>query len=274
MKIQIVSQKFCDYSKYIKGFPYSVTIRELLNHRGGLSNYIYFTEKYWTDETKEMTNGNVIDFYKSLKPEAYFPANKKFNYSNTGYMLLAAIVEAVSKQKFADFMQKEFFKPLGMKHSFIYKYGAKYDTLCVAKGNVNKKKTALINYLDGVVGDKGAYSTVEDLFIWDQALCKGTILTKTTLTEAYEPGSPELKKKNYVFGWRIIHNENGEKIVYHRGWWHGYKSLFMRNLDRHNTIIMLSNIANNSFVNIQNVDEIIQAKNFDHILTEDDGEGE
>ncbi|MEI7595601.1 MAG: serine hydrolase domain-containing protein [Bacteroidota bacterium] len=262
-----------DLTKYLPDFPYqNITIRNLLNHRSGLCNYIYFCEKHWKNENEPMSNTQVLSFFKAIKPAPYLQPNRKYNYSNTGYMILAAVVEKVSGMKFADFMSKEFFIPLGMKSTYIYQFDKKYDTLNTTLGYETKQKRAQINYIDGVVGDKGVYSTVEDLFLWDQSLYSGAVLSEKTVEEAFLPGNKDLKTKNYGFGWRLITNKEGDRIVYHRGWWHGYKSLLLRNIDKHDAIIMLSNVASSSFVNIQSIEDIIKVDNYQELIAAEEEE--
>jgi CubicO group peptidase (beta-lactamase class C family) len=115
-------------------------------------------------------------------------------------------------------------------------------------------------FADDVVGDKGVYSTVEDLFKWDQSLYTYKILKKETLDEAFKGYSNEHKgKRNYGFGWRLIETGKGNKIVYHNGWWHGYNSLFFRRPEDQTTIIILSNKDNRSTFQIQDILPIVNS---------------
>jgi CubicO group peptidase (beta-lactamase class C family) len=97
------------------------------------------------------------------------------------------------------------------------------------------------HYQNGVVGDKGIYASVEDLFKWDQALYQGLLVSKETLEQAYTPGSPRISKwrDNYGFGWRI--KAGRKKTVYHYGWWKGFRTYFIRDLYQEKTIIVLTN---------------------------------
>ena len=111
-----------DVKKYIPDFPYDgITIKSLLCHRSGLSNYIYFGEPYCDDKNcyngKTFDNKAVLEIMKTAKPAPYAAPDKKFEYCNTNYALLASIVEKVSGQNFADFMEQNIFKPLGMTES-------------------------------------------------------------------------------------------------------------------------------------------------------------
>jgi CubicO group peptidase (beta-lactamase class C family) len=194
---------------------------------------------------------HIIELYK---PGIYYKPDKKFEYCNTNYALLAVVVEQISKMTFADFMDKNFFKPLEMNDTWIHN----------SKTDINHKNKTLGHdasgrldkeiYADDVIGDKGVYSTVEDLFKWDQALYSEKILKKETIEEAFTGYSNEHKgKRNYGYGWRLIDNGKNNKIVYHNGWWHGYNSLFYRRPGDQTTVIILSNKDNRSIYHIEDV---------------------
>lgn len=251
-----------DYSdhltKYFPAFPYKdVTIKMLLTHRSGLPNYLYFCYNYMKNFDAPIPNEEVVDLMIKHKPELYFKPDRHFNYSNTNYCVLAAIIEKISGKSYAEYMKEAIFNPLQMNSTWV---DAPIDTLNPHKtcgyvgGRWNKDE---LNCFDGVVGDKGIYSTVEDMFKWDRALYSGQLLKKETLEEAYAPASHEYGgKRNYGYGWRMI-DEKDNKIIYHNGWWHSYTTVFYRRLKDQTTIIILSNKYNKSVYNTQKVLEII-----------------
>ena len=111
-------------------------------------------------------------------------------------------------------------------------------------------KTYDIKFLDFIYGDKNVYSTVRDMMKWDEALRSGKIFSKETLALAYTANSNLIPdKSNYGLGWRILLVPNGKKIIYHNGWWHGNRSVFIRLLDENALIVILSN---SSFTTISN----------------------
>ena len=115
-------------------------------------------------------------------------------------------------------------------------------------------------YADDVVGDKGIYSTVEDLLKWDQSFYTDNLLKKTTIEKAFTGYSNEHKgKRNYGYGWRITDDGKSPKIIYHNGWWHGYNSLFFRRPSDQTTIIVLGNKYNRSTYQIQGVLSILNS---------------
>ncbi len=251
--------------QFFPEFPYpGITLKMLLTHRSGLSNYVYFCEPYCDD--LNCYNGTVFDNNAMLhiielyKPGVYYMPDKKFEYCNTNYALLALVVEKISGMNFADFMDKNIFKPLKMNGTWIHNaktdMGHKTKTLGHdASGHFDKEI-----YADDVIGDKGVYSTVEDMFKWDQALYSEKILKKETIEEAFTGYSNEHKgKRNYGYGWRLIDNGKNNKIVYHNGWWHGYNSLFFRRPSDQTTVIILSNKDNGSIYHIEDVLAIINS---------------
>ncbi len=246
--------------KFFPDFPYhNISIQMLLTHRSGLSNYIYFGEPYCDANNcydgKTFDNNSVIQLMMSVKPPAYYAPNRKFGYCNTNYALLASIIEKVSGMSYADFMTQNIFKPLEMNDTWVHR--PKNDTMYKNKtiGHTANGLIEKVIYADDVVGDKGIYSTVDDLLKWDQALYSERILKKKTIEEAFTGYSNEHKgKRNYGYGWRLIDDKKGNKIVYHNGWWHGYTSLFFRRLSDQTTIILLSNKFNS---NIYHIDDVL-----------------
>jgi CubicO group peptidase (beta-lactamase class C family) len=190
--------------QYFPAFPYhGITIRQLLTHRAGLSNYTYFSDELWHDRRKPMTNLDMVNLMISYQPNVYYKPNTHFDYSNTGYALLAAIVGKASGVPFATFMRERIFRPLKMTHTFLYTNDKATFRGNVAIGHTGGRQKRTTDYLDSVLGDKGVFSTLEDLYKWDQALYTQQLVKHETLAEAFT-GS-RLKKRNdedYGFGWR------------------------------------------------------------------------
>ena len=232
--------------KFFPEFPYeNITVENLLTHRSGLPNYMYVADEYWKDKRNiTITNDDVIDLFIEYEPQQYYKPDKRYNYNNSNYCLLASIIEAVSQQSFEDFMKTEIFDKLGMYNTFVYRKGDKTIEDHEVKGYRTRRRRAYDSYLNGVVGDKGIYSTVEDLYKFDQELYKGKLVPIEKINAAYEPAHPDLwDNDNYGFGWRINTKADSTKIVHHTGWWKGFRSYFIRDLDKKKTIIVLSNVS-------------------------------
>ncbi len=235
--------------KFIPNFPYKKrTIHQLLSHRSGLPDYYSFTWGSWKNTDSMMTNKDMVDIMCKRKPKAKFYANKQFEYSNTGYAVLARIVEIVSGKDFGDFISENFFKPLGMKYSYIRTHEPKnllsYKTIGHSSGKGCRKE----NYLNGCVGDKGVWTTTGDLNIWDNALFSGKVINDTILKLALLPKNSEMSlEKNYGYGFRLGILYKGVNLVYHGGLWGGYNTLFIHRIPDNINIVVLSNVDNKSF---------------------------
>lgn len=251
--------------KYFPDFPYAeVTIRELLAHRSGLPNYMYFASQYWKTENGYLSNAGLMEMLKKYAPKPDFAPNLRYEYSNTGYAVLASIVEKISGQSFADFMQEHVFQQLGMQNTFIFDPSSKAVIAFPTCGYNMDSTPAQDDFLNGVVGDKGVYSTVDDMFKWDQALYTDTLVRQSTLEEAFMPASYDARhNSNYGYGWRIKMLDDGVKVIYHAGWWKGYNALYVRRLEDKTSIIVLSNKVNWSFRNIGTMFKLIDAHSID-----------
>jgi len=233
--------------KFFPDFPYhGITIKMLLQHRSGLPNYIYFCDDYIHDKDHMISNSFVMALMTIGKPPAYYPPDIRFDYSNTGYMVLASVVERVSRKPFADFLRENIFEPLDMKDAFLVN---QKDTTSVRKafGYQYRKRPLAVVFLDGVLGDKGIYASVEDLFKWDQALYDGKLLKPETLDEAFMPLSRKsTARHNYGYGWRVYYRADSLKILYHAGWWQGFESMLVRIPEHRTTMVFLKNTKSGS----------------------------
>ena len=228
-------------TKYLPGFPSEgVTIKTLLNHRSGLPNYVHYMERLGWNRNQIMTNQDVLDFLIEKHDDIDIgPADRRFTYSNTNYALLALIIEKASGMSYGDYMKTTFFDPLGMTSSYVYK---SQDSARSLPSFFNNGRQYAFDYLDMVYGDKNIYSTVRDMLKFDQALNSGKLLNTDVLTQSYTPYSFEKPgKNNYGLGWRMILLANGKKLIYHNGWWHGYRTAFYRMPDENAVIIALCN---------------------------------
>lgn len=231
-----------EYSKFFPQFNYpGLTIRNLLSHRSGLPNYLYFMEDLGWDKKTFITNQDVLDFLVNRKSELtnISSPGTHFAYCNTNYALLALLVEKISGKKFGDYLHDNFFEPLQMKHTFVY---SNKDSATAIPSYDYRGRIIPMNFLDHVYGDKNIYSTPRDLLAWDQALTHGVLFNEKTLAEAYAPYSNEKPGvRNYGLGWRMNNYPTGKKMIYHNGWWHGNNASFIRLVQDSATIIVLGN---------------------------------
>ncbi|TAD97345.1 MAG: class A beta-lactamase-related serine hydrolase [Bacteroidetes bacterium] len=221
-----------DLSKFFPDLNYKgVKIKHLLNHTSGIPDYINqnWHFKKFTHKKELVNNEDLLQHLIIYRPKQLFEAGKKHHYSNTGYALLASIIENVSKQPFTEFMQQNIFDVAGMKNTFFY---SKDRTLRMKRSK---------EPLDGILGDKGIFSTVDDMLAFDQALYEDKIISQKTLKNAFKAQKTTKNEDfNYGYGWRIIENKDtGELTVYHRGHWQGFNPMFMRFVSCNRSIISL-----------------------------------
>ncbi len=233
-------------SDILTGFPYAdITVKQLLCHRSGLPNYIYFCGEFIKDKEPLLSGKEVLEVIIKNKPKAYLKPDTRFNYCNTNFVLLALIIEKISGKSYSDYLKDELFSPLGMKHS--YTYGTvDFKGPNITHGYTMTYREVAKDRYDGVLGDKGIYTTTYDLFLLSNALYQNQILTAETQQLAYAAYSPEKKLSNYGLGWRMRDMGTTDKEVFHNGWWHGYRTSFHRRLNDSLTIIVLSNRLNRS----------------------------
>ncbi len=247
--------------EFFPDFPYpDITIKLLLTHRSGLTNYLYFTDKkeIWADKRKGMSNAEVMALLAKHKPAKYANPDVRFFYNNTNYMVLAAIIEKVTGQDFAVYMKENVFAPAGMKQTAVYSKAVyeKIPTDVVGHDKV-WRRSVVQNFQDGPVGDKGIYSTVQDLYLFDRALRDGRLLKPETLDSAYAGYSEPTKNVfNYGFGWRTYETDN-HQVVYHTGWWHGFRNIYVRDISNDVTIVLLANLANGSLLHLDDLYQIL-----------------
>ncbi len=218
-----------------------VTVKTLMNHRSGLPNYLYFMEDTGWNKDSIIENKDVLQWLIAKKGiiKNIATPNRRFTYCNTNYALLALIIEKVSGISYPEFMKENIFAPLGMKNTFVH---FKNDNIIHSKSFDWRGREIPDNFLDDVYGDKNIYSTPRDLLIWDRALSDTVFLSAKSMELAYTPYSNEKPGiKNYGLGWRMNVYDDGKKIIFHNGWWHGNNAAFIRVLKDDATIILISN---------------------------------
>jgi CubicO group peptidase (beta-lactamase class C family) len=244
---------------YFPDFPYeAITIRQLLTHRSGLPDYVFMGSNFITDRSHYMSNNDVVNiFIKKKAPLLFFP-NSKFEYSNSNYAILAAIVSKVTGMKFQTYMHDSIFVPLGMSHSFVFDYEDTTQHDYARTHDAYGQKLRDVCF-DGAVGDKGVYCTAEDMLTWDNALKSGKLLPEAYKPRSFEPESfSNSDVKNYGYGWRMSKQPDGNNIIYHNGWWHGNNNVFARNLRDNTTIIVLGNRLNQGNYNTDPIWQILK----------------
>ena len=233
-----------DLTKFFPKFPYKdITVFSLLSQRSGLPKYEHFDQgiKPAPEELKKefLTNQDVLDMLIKYKPELARLSNTGFMYCNTNFALLALIVEKVTATPFPEAMQEIVFKPLKMNHTFIFQ---KKDIPIASQSFYSGYRLYPLANLDLIYGDKNVYTTPRDLLNFSIALYSKDFLKPELANKIFEPYSNEKKGiNNYGLGFRMKEFDNGEKLTYHNGWWHGTNSVFAHLLKSKVTIVAIGN---------------------------------
>ena len=248
--------------QFFPDFPYlNIQIKHLITHTSGLPDYEMMLDKYW-DKSRFATNDDVLNMMKLKQPKILFEPGQRFEYSNTGYMLLSSIIEKVSGQTYARFLDSAIFKPLGMtstrvyhtrrwkkellpNYAYGYEYSNKKNAYVLAD---SLKEYDEVIYQDAITGDGTVNSNLNDLVKWDEALSKNTLFSKEELQEIYTKA--KLKDGTEIeYGKGVFIQQGGgvEKLIYHTGSWPGYLCIMMRFVDQDLSIYILSNNAYSRF---------------------------
>jgi CubicO group peptidase (beta-lactamase class C family) len=231
----------------LEGFPYDdITIRNLLNHRSGLPNYanvLWNGRKAMMDREKPISNQDVLNIFAEHNVKQIRPADKGFYYSNTNFAFLALVIEKITKMPYPKAMKYMVFDPLEMENTFVFEYDRDKDT--VARSYKYNGYEWAWDDFDRTYGDKNIYSTPRDLFKLDIAMYSDDFLPRKIKKEAFKGYSYEQKGyKNYGLGMRLLEYDNGKKLLYHNGWWHGNNTVFVHDVNNQFTVIALGNKQN------------------------------
>ena len=230
-----ITRFFPDYPAYGK----DITIRQLLTHTSGLKAY---EDLIPAGRTAQLHDRDVLDLLKK-ETSTYFPPGMEWRYSNTGYAHLALIVEKASGMTFAAFLKKNIFGPLKMHDTVAFEEGI--STVrnraygYTRKGDTFERTDQSLT--SAVLGDGGIYSSVEDLFLWDQALYTTRLVSEDSLRQAWMPSIlTSGKTTTYGFGWELgeLH---GMKTLRHSGSTIGFRTQILRIPEKKFTVIVLAN---------------------------------
>jgi CubicO group peptidase (beta-lactamase class C family) len=240
-----------DVTSYLPLFPYSnITIHHLLTHTSGLPEYMDFPEKDFNRE-KPLTNAQLESYLEENKPKILSKPGERYKYINTNYALLALIVETVTDTTFEYYIRKEIFEPAGLKATcFTTELTPKSN---FTKGHLADKKERPFHFQNGVLGDKGIYSNVDELYSWIKAyLIDYKILPEDVVKLATQPQNKPLKGKPdeyYGYGLRIEDAALGY-LIYHGGLWRGYQNNMVYRPKDQYIFIVLSNFRNRAMVGV------------------------
>ncbi|HWJ21257.1 MAG TPA: serine hydrolase domain-containing protein [Gemmatimonadaceae bacterium] len=217
-----------------------VTVRQLLNHTAGLPDYEDFVPD---SQTAQVHDADIPALIARATAPRFAPGTQ-YAYSNTGYVLLALVVERVSGQRFADFLHQRIFAPLHMTGTVAFEdgrsvvphraYGYTFDSAGLVHRTDQSNTSATL-------GDGGIYTSAADLAKWDRALERHTLVSADAQRLAWTPPRlPEGRETQYGFGW-FVTNDRGATRLIHHGESRGFTNAIVRYPERRLTVVVLTN---------------------------------
>ncbi|CAN5279438.1 hypothetical protein BH09BAC4_BH09BAC4_33710 [soil metagenome] len=230
---------------YLSDFPYEkITVRHLLNHTSGLPEYFDLAQKY-LGPLDTLTNDGMLQLLHQYKPALQFQPGDRWEYSNTGYVLLGSIITKVGGMPIETFFDQHIVRPLKLKNTYIYYHKSRTTPRNRVYGFQRQNGKNVPNDLirvDGVIGDGNVYSSAEDLLVWEQALYTEKLLKASTLRDAFAPVKLNSGATYpYGFGWMIEEDGN---VLKHTGGWVGFRTLITRYIGKKQTLIVLTSGTN------------------------------
>ena len=239
------------------------TVRHLLTHTSGIPDYFDDADWFidlWKKEDRVPANPEIVRFLCETKAEPYGAPGEKWQYSNSGYNLLAEIVERVSGVPFEAFLEKNIFEPAGMHSTrccHIRRDGVPFENYARATvieengkyvADVDSEEDRIVIAFDGLNGDDYVYTNIFDMLRWDRVLKEGSVLTSEEQKQMYTPvrlnSGEEFVDEDgdgYGFGWFITQDEEVGRIVSHSGGMPGVHTWFKRFLDTDSVLVILCN---------------------------------
>lgn len=242
-------------SKYLS-VPYpGITIRHLLTHTSGLPDYQAVMDAHW-DKSRVAGNPEILEYLNRYAPPARFAPGERYEYSNTGYVLLGSIVEKASGIDFVRFCEERIFDKLGMKRTAIRSNEEKARLKAFALGHIwsgDKQRYIRADsfpasdytlWLGNRKGPGRVSSNARDLLRWDQALYGEHLLPQAAIREAFQPAKlNDGSSSNYGFGWMLEGLPVLGITTWHSGDNPGYHTRLMRYTGKRLTLIILNNNA-------------------------------
>ncbi len=240
-----VSDHLRDHVPEMEIYP-DITIDHLLHHTSGIADYMRLAIKHNANRELFKTS-DLITLFTNHQPSLKFSPGTKFQYSNTGYVLLAEIVARVSEQTFEAYTLDSVFMPAGMVDSQVFNRLSTTEparrVLGFKRNSFNRAKTMPhdLNNFDGVAGDGGVYASARDLHRWHQVLLTGKLLPHSVYRRAITSGTlADGSETGYGYGCFL----RSETVIDHAGGWAGFSSYIYRSLDTGKLIIILDNSSN------------------------------
>ena len=250
---------------YLPTFPYSdVTIRNLLTHSSGIADYMdlafkeyfsFFTKigfylnqsmvnifykgepSKYKDHYTVLTSEDVLRMISKYHSKRIFLSNERYLYSNSGYVILSLIVEAVTGKTFELFLDEEIFNPLDMENSSFWNLFTSENKISNRVQGTNGDRLNDFSWMDGVSGDGSIFMSIEDFLKWDRALESYSLISQSEFNKALEPFiSSKGDTTYYGFGWSLSKSKNS---ISHSGSWLGAVTYIYRKIDTNSMFVLL-----------------------------------
>eukprot|EP01093_Parvamoeba_rugata_P000548 TRINITY_DN1061_c0_g1_i1.p1 TRINITY_DN1061_c0_g1~~TRINITY_DN1061_c0_g1_i1.p1 ORF type:complete len:587 (-),score=128.52 TRINITY_DN1061_c0_g1_i1:3118-4878(-) len=259
-------------SNYLPEYPKEngdkITTHHLLTHTSGIPNYTSFPDFFKDVSRDPYTPEEFTKKFQDMELE--FTPGEKFNYSNSGYFLLGVLIEKLSGKTYEEMLDEKIFFPLGMKesgfdhHSDILKNRA---TGYENNGNGFTNSPFLDMSIPYAAGS--LYATVEDLYLWDQALYTNKLLSQKYMDMYFKPHIPAFGSFHYAYGWMVGNEALGNTtdsiaVITHGGGINGFNTQISRQLSDKSLIVLLNNTGGAPLGKItQSILGIINDKSYD-----------
>jgi len=222
-------------------FGDGMTVRHLLTHTSGLPDY-YDALAASAGERGWVANRDALAFL-ARQGEPVFPPGDRFQYSDTGYEMLALVLERAGGQPFGDLLRRRVFEPLGMTDTRL-RDRPDVPVPNRARGYTLRDRSLVASPdhpLDCLAGSGAVNTTIGDLFRWDQALATDRLVRRATIEEALRPMRlNDGSESPYAFGW-FLKRDHGHRRLEHPGSWLGFQAFIARYPDDRFTLVLLAN---------------------------------
>ncbi len=221
---------------------HGVTVRHLLTHTSGIAEYLE-SDSAPVDQRHDYTEDSLVTL--AARAPLDFPPGTHWRYSNTGFLLLGAIIHRVSGMFYGDLLAQRVFRPLGMRTARV-----------ISEADIVANRSAGYQLIEGqlknqdwvapslnTTADGALYLTVRDMVQWDRGLTEGRILTPKSRTAMWTPAKLSGDGSvDYGFGWSVA-PYRGRRAIGHTGSWQGFKTMIQRFPDDSISVILLANLA-------------------------------
>lgn len=238
-----LTDSICNFIENCPNAWRGITVRNLLTHTSGIPNFTEFPDN---DQYERLPMTPLATIARFRDKPLDFTPGERFNYSNSGYLLLGYIVERTSGERYEDFLRKNIYEPLGMLNSG---YDHPKNILKDRARGYSKENGQLVNAMfmemDTPLGGGSMYSTVGDLLRWDQALYTQRLVSRKSLEEMFAPFQGPYPKgwwsrHRYGLGW-FITTWFGRNLIWHEGGTYGFCSAILRYPDDRTLVVVLEN---------------------------------